>query len=797
MLLWWKWLKEYIDLSDITPEELAKKLTLAGIEVEGIFKLSDATNLVVGHVVDKIKHPEADKLSVCQVDLGDSIEQIVCGAPNVDKGQKVVVAKIGAHLPGGIKIKKAKLRGVESNGMICSLRELGIENKLIPQEFQNGIVVLDNDAPVGKDALSYLGFDEPVFELSLTPNRSDCLSMYGLVHEIGAILNRPVKLDSPKPTITIDKDFTVQILSKDCSLYYAKKVKGVKVRRSPQWLQSTLIACGIRPINNVVDITNYVMMELGQPLHAFDLNKLQANQIVVRNAYKGESIITLDGIERELVETDLVITDGVRPIALAGVMGGENTEIDDKTTDVLLESAVFNPIAVRNTYKRLNLRSESSLRFEKQVDPARTLLAIQRAAELLVELADGTIDDSVAYAEVSKKEPVTIRLPLKKVNNVLGISLTKEVVSECLERLQFPYIFDAETFVVTVSTRRNDITIPEDLIEEIIRIYGYEHLELTLPKMNTSGSLTPKQKKLRLIKDVLLSCGLTEVMTYSLTSPSLNQRFLDKTYQSISLRNPMSEDRSVMRLSLIPHLLQVVNYNQARKWEDVFIFEIGNRYYFEGDNPKEELLLSGALSGEIVESRWQKFVSPVDFYYVKGILENLFERLGVLPKIQFMQNTEPVGDFHPGKTANILLDGEVIGVIGAVHPNTLQDFDIKETYVFEINLEPLFKVETAALVYNPISRFPFVQRDIAVVVDKDLTSESIVKVIKEKSKGILKSVEVFDVYQGEHIEQGKKSVALSLIFEDKEKTLTDEEVNTVYETIIKHLETELNAVLRK
>ncbi|NLG82238.1 MAG: phenylalanine--tRNA ligase subunit beta [Bacilli bacterium] len=797
MLLWWKWLKSYLDLSDITPEELATKLTLAGIEVEGIFKLSEATNLVVGHVLEKTKHPEANKLSVCQVDLGDTTEQIVCGAPNVAKGQKVVVAKIGAHLPGGIKIKKAKLRGVESNGMICSLRELGIENKLIPQEFQNGIVVLAEDAPVGANALSYLGFDEPVFELSLTPNRSDCLSMYGLIYEIGAILNRPVKLDKQKPSFTVDKNFTVQIQSKDCTLYYAKKVKGVKIRRSPDWLQSALIACGVRPINNVVDITNYVMMELGQPLHAFDLNKLQASQIIVRNAHNGETIVTLDGIERELVDTDLLITDGMRPIALAGVMGGQNTEIDDNTTDVLLESAVFNPLAVRNTYKRLGLRSESSIRFEKQVDPERTLLALQRAAELLVELADGQIDDTLAYAETSKKQPVVIKLPLQKVNDVLGISLSKEIVSDTLYRLQFPYELEEETFTVSVPTRRNDITIPEDLIEEIIRIHGYEHLELTLPKMSTSGSLTHKQKQLRLIKQVLLSSGLTEVMTYSLTSTALNQYFIDKAYQPISLRNPMSEDRSVMRFSLLPHLLQVVSYNQARKWEDVFIFEVGNRYYFDGNNPKEELLLSGALSGEVVESQWQKAAFKVDFFYVKGILENIFERLGVLPKIKFVQNTTPQKDYHPGKTANILLDGEIIGVVGAVHPHTINEFDVTETYVFELNLEPLLQLEIETLGYNPISKFPIVQRDIAVVVDKELTSATLVSAVKEKGKGILKQVEVFDVYQGEHIEKTKKSVALSLTFEDKEKTLTDEEVNAVYDAIINHLEKNYNAVLRK
>lgn len=797
MLLSLKWLKNYVDISDMSPIDLANKMTLAGIEVEKVYPLSEASNCVVGEVLNKRQHEAADKLSVCEVDLGTEVVTIVCGAENVAAGQKVVVAKIGATLPGGIKIKKAKLRGVESKGMICSLKELGIENKLVPQEFQAGIVVLDQKAEVGSDAISYLGLDDTILELSLTPNRSDCLSMYGIAYEVAALLDKEIKKPEGEAIpYQIDKDFKVTLKSEDCLLYYAKKIKAVKIKPSPQWLQTILMASGIRPINNVVDITNYVMLELGQPLHAFDLNKLDNQEIIVRNAHKGEEFETLDKIKRELIPSDLLITDGNKPIALAGVMGGHNSEIDDNTTDVLLESAIFKPLTVRNTYLRLNLRSESSLRFEKGIDSKRALYALNRAALLLVEIAGGKIDDTLSFSTNLKDSEKVIDISLEKINNVLGINLTKNDVSDCFRRLKFAYEVANNVFKVVAPSRRLDIEIEEDLIEEIIRIHGYENLNNTLPLTDTIGRLTKSQYKTRLIRRLLLASGLNEVITYSLTNEKSIEMFETDSKKIVKLLKPMSEDRFMMRTSLLSSLIEVASYNNARNIKDIFVFEIGKSYSISNNNPNETLLLSGLCTGEVSESKWQKQLTKVDFFYVKGILENIFEPLQILPMISFVQNKE-IKNLHPERTANILLNNVEIGLVGQLHPKIQEEYDLHETYVFELNLDHVLGIEVNDIKYDMISKYPKVTRDIALVVDEKITAGSLVKAIKEQGNKILKSVEVFDVYQGEHVDKGKKSIAFSLVFENVEKTLTDEEVNTAYNRIVKYLENTYNAYLRK
>lgn len=800
MLLSFNWLNKYVDLDNISPNELANKMTLSGIEVERVYSLSEATNCVVGEVIEKTKHQEADKLSVCQVNIDKEILQIVCGAANVDKGQKVVVALNGAVLPGGLKIKKTKIRGIESNGMICSLKELGIENKFIPQEFQDGIMVLGDDAVIGTDAINYLGLDDTILELSLTPNRADCLSLYGIAYEVAAILDKEVNLPyGDNIPYNIDTKFEVKIESKNCLAYYAKKIKDVKITPSPLWLQQALIASGIRPINNVVDVTNYVMLELGQPLHAFDLNKLESEMILVRDANENETIITLDDIKRNLLPTDLLITDGKKPIALAGVMGGKNTEIDDNTTDVLLESAVFAPLTIRNTYKRLDLRSESSVRFEKGVDPNRTLYALNRAAKLLEELAGGKIDDNIAYASNYQTKENVINISLAKINQVLGIKLTDKDVTEAFRRLKFAYYQKENSITVTIPSRRPDILIQEDLIEEIIRIHGYENLNNTLPATNTLGKLTPKQKKIRIIRDILIACGLNEVITYSLTSEKSIDKFIldDNIGKMVKLLKPMTEEREVMRKGLIHSLIEIVVYNNARKIEDVFIFEIGNRYSFVDDNPKETLLLSGACTGVVSELKWQKKKEMVDFFYVKGVLETVFDKLNVSKHITYIQNTNCPIVFHPMRTANILLKDKVIGIVGQINPQVQSDLDIKDTYVFELDLDAILDVETEDIKFTTISKYPYVTRDMAIIVDENITADMIVKVVKENAHKILKSVEVFDVYQGENVEKGKKSIALSFLFENIEKTLTDEEVNRAYDKVLKALEKNYSAILRK
>ncbi len=802
MLLPLKWLKSYVDISGISANDLAKKITLSGIEVERVYPMSKATNCVIGHVLEKTKHPQADKLSVCQVDLGSEVTQIVCGAQNVDKGQKVVVSKVGATLPGGVKIKKAKLRGEESNGMICSLKELGIENKFIPQEFQNGITVLDEKAPVGVDAIEYLGFNDTILELSLTPNRSDCLSMLGIAYEVSAIIDKDInKPYGEKIAYSINPNFKVKINSDDCPLYYAKTIKNVKIKRSPEWLQSALISCGIRPINNVVDVTNYVMLELGQPLHAFDFKKLNSDEIIVRNAFKNETIVTLDNIKRELLPTDLVITDGKKPIAIAGVMGGQNTEIDENTCDVVLESAVFNPLTVRKTYTRLGLRSESSIRFEKKVDPERTIYALNRACQLLVELVDAEIDDKLSVENNINDKINSIEIKLEKINRVLGITLSDEDVSLVFRKLKFDYKLSKGTFVVIIPSRRPDIMIAEDLIEEIIRIYGYDKLNKTLPQTNTVASLSENQLKIRKIKSVLLAQGLNEVMTYSLTNPKYFNRFSHHEVNSllpVKLSMPISEERSFMRPGLIHSLVEVMSYNNARKNNNVFLFELGKRYYLNQGEPCENMVLAGACSGVIVENKWQKKKEVCDFYYVKAIIEQVFEKMSLDKQISFAQADKSVGaDFHPSRSAYILYKNKEIGIIGQIHPNSQREYDINETYVFEIILDQVLDAKLEENKFKAISKYPTVTRDIAIVVDKDITVSTLSQAIASKGGRNLKSVQVFDVYNGKNVDKGKKSIAFSLMFENVERTLTDNDVNKIYDKVVKHLEDSFNAILRK
>ena len=800
MLVSLKWLNQYVKVDDIDPLELANKITHAGIEVDAVRPLSTATGCVIGHVLSVEKHPQADKLRVCQVDIGEEEpKQIVCGAPNVKSGQKVIVAKIGAVLPGNFKIKKAKLRGVESHGMICSLQELGIENKLVPEPYQEGIYVLDEHAPIGEDALTYLGLDDTILEFDLTPNRGDCLSILGVAYEVGAILDRKVELPIEYSEVyKEDPAFEVKIETANCDLYYAKKVK---IGPSPLWMQQALIASNIRPINNVVDITNYVMLELGQPLHAFDLNKLDHQRIVVRQAKNGEVLTTLDEIDRKLVETDLVITDGEKPIALAGVMGGLDTAIDDETTDVLLESAIFDPISVRQTYTRLDLRSESSIRFEKKVDPERTLYALNRAALLMVELCGGEIDYYLSVSDQREYKPRVIELSVKKVEKVLGIAITEEEIDDIFRRLQFSFTIKGDIFHVIVPSRRQDIAIEEDLIEEIIRIYGYEHLNDTLPLTETTGRLTPVQKKRRMVIDTLLACGLTEVVTYSLVSEKEVYRFKMResdTFDPIVLKMPMSEDRKYMRHSLIPSLLSVIRYNEARKVDNVQIFELARRYKWTKEGPVEEDVVAGALTGLALDQPWQKKKEAVDFFYVKGILEAVFEKLRISHQLTFVPTDDKLGqDYHGGRTAYIKLDDKIVGIVGQVHPEVQKEYDLHETYVFEVVLDHVLQLSTPReQAYETISRYPGMTRDLALIVDEEITAGDIEGTIKENGGKLLKSVSVFDVYTGEHVPAGKKSVAFTLYFELTDRTLTEEEVTKITEKIIKALENKYQATLR-
>ncbi|MDM5208719.1 phenylalanine--tRNA ligase subunit beta [Cytobacillus kochii] len=803
MYVSYKWLQEYIDLSGITPEELAEKITKSGIEVEGVETLDEGIKgVVVGYVAEKEKHPSADKLNICQVDLGDGeLVQIICGAPNVDKGQKVAVATVGAVLPGNFKIKKAKLRGEASNGMICSLQELGFESKLVAKDYSEGIYVFPADTELGTNALEQLHRDDQVLELGLTPNRADCQSMLGVAYEVAAILGKDVKLPQPRVETVSERaaDYiTVNVEAADDNpLYVAKVIKNVKIAPSPLWLQARLTAAGIRPHNNVVDITNYILLEYGQPLHAFDYDRLGSKEILVRRANQGEKITTLDDAERELTTVHLVITNGEVPVALAGVMGGANSEVGNETTTVLLESAYFTGGAIRKSSKDHGLRSEASARYEKGVDPQRVRPAAERAAQLLTQYAGGEVLEGSVEVDTLKVEPAVITITIDKINRVLGTSLLVSEAKDILERLQFTTVVEENEMTVTVPTRRGDITIEEDLVEEVGRLYGYDNLASTLPGGTASaGSLTPYQKKRRIVRQYLEGAGLYQAITYSLTSEDKAQNYSLEARDPIKLAMPMSEERSVLRLSLTPHLLEVLKYNSARQIDATAIYETGSIFLRTAENelPEEKEHLAAAITGLWELHQWQGEKKPVDFFVLKGILEGLFSKLGLLEQITFTKFEKD--GLHPGRSAEVFQNETSIGFIGQVHPNVEKELDLKETYVFELSLEKLLHAEITPLRYEAIPRYPSITRDIALVVDQTTTAQALSTVIREAGGKLLKDVHVFDLYEGDRMEEGKKSIAYSLKYFDPERTLTDEDVVKAHDKVLKALEEKTGAVLR-
>ncbi|KAA0549180.1 phenylalanine--tRNA ligase subunit beta [Bacillus sp. BGMRC 2118] len=804
MFVSYKWLSEYVDLTGVSATELAELITKSGIEVEGVEVLNEGiSGVVVGHVLEREQHPNADKLNKCLVDLGEGEPvQIICGAPNVDKGQKVAVATVGAVLPGNFKIKRAKLRGEESNGMICSLQELGIEGKLVPKEYSEGIYVFPSDAKVGADALEQLHLDDQILELSLTPNRSDCLSMIGVAYEVAAILDRQVKF----PTIEVDASsekasdyISVNVTaSEDNPLYVAKIVKDVKVGPSPYWLQSRLMSAGIRPISNVVDITNYILLEYGQPLHAFDYNRLGSKEILVRRATSGEKIVTLDDNERTLTEEHLVITNGTEPVALAGVMGGASSEVQADTTTVLIESAYFTGSTIRKSSKDHGLRSEASTRFEKGIDPKRTHEAAERAAQLMAMYADGTVLEGTVEFNELNVQLAEVRITLERITKVIGMEITSETVEDILRRLQFSYTLDNNEFIITIPSRRGDITIEEDIVEEVARLYGYDNLPVTLPAgEQTPGHLTEIQQLRRQVRRYLEGAGLYQAVTYSLTSKEKVHHFLNKNDQvsPIELLMPMSEDRSVLRLSLVPHLVDVIKHNAARQVDQLGYYELGSIFIptSEDELPNEIEKIAGIATGLWTSHLWQGEKKAVDFYLLKGILDGLFDTIG-LAGVEY--NAGEQQDLHPGRTAHISVKGEYIGYIGQIHPRTQKEMDIQETYVFELSFDKIAALIGEKVTYAPVPRYPSISRDIALVVGKEVSAGEIQHVIVEAGGALLKDVHVFDLYEGDKMEEGKKSLAFSLRYFDPERTLTDADVTTAHNKVLKAVEEKTGAVLR-
>ncbi len=773
-----EWVKDYIDINDQDLKELAVKITKAGINVEKVVT-NHINNLVIGEVVDCIDHPDSDHLHVCQVNIGSVVTQIVCGAPNVRKGLKVIVALPGAILPGNFEIKKSKIRNQESNGMICALYELGLEEKTI-EAYNRGIEELDSSAKVGDDPIKYLGLDDTLYELDVHKHRNnDCYYHIGFAYEIAAILNRKVTLpdDSFKEIKDSIKDhFNLKVETKKCPYYLAKMVTDVKIKESPDFIKKRLLAAGMRPINNVVDISNYVMLEYGQPLHFFDKDKL-GNNILVREA-NNENIITLDGKERKLTN-DIVITDGNKPVCIAGVMGGENTEVDENTKNILIESAIFDAVSIRNTANRLDLRSEASIRYGKGLNYEYTNKAILRACHLLQKYADAKVlSDIVIHDEIDKKEKIVEFKPCE-VDKMLGIKVSEEDMKKELERLDFKYKLDNGKFIVTIPNRRLDIDPNvNDIAEEIGRLYGYHNLVSTLPKVDIKkGDYIGNVKYRKLISKRLRSLGLNEVKTYTLVSRDM-LKFNYENKENVILPNPMSSDKEVIRTTLISSLLNVYNYNKTRKVNDILIYEIAKTYDI---NYNEDSKICILMKGNYINNNWNSTKIKVDFYLIKGILENLLDYLGLKNRYSF--TTSDIPNMHPGMSARVLLDRKEIGIIGRIHPTDSKD----EIYICEISMDKLM-TNIKPIKYKEISKYPSIIKDMAFIMPKDTEAKEVLDVIKKSGGRLLTDINIFDVYEGENVGNNEKSIAYSLTFNDNTKTLTDEEVNTLFEKIIKDVE---------
>jgi len=789
------WLKDYVDIK-VSPKEFAEAMTMSGSKVEGIeVQGEEISNVVVGKILSLEKHPDADRLQVAKVDVGEEVIQIVTGARNISVGDFIPVALHGSTLPGGVKIRKGKLRGVESNGMMCSIQELGLTKNDYPEAAEDGIFILKEGLPLGKDIKEVLGLNDSVVEFEITSNRPDCFSMVGIAREAAVTLGSKFK----KPEIKVkeegdeaEKYATIEIRDKDlCPRYAARIVKDVKVGPSPEWMRQRLRAAGVRPINNIVDITNYVMLELGQPMHAFDLEYLHGSKIIVRRAYDGEVIKTLDDQERRLDSSMLVIADADRAVAVAGVMGGANSEITEKTRTILLESANFHGISVRLTAKKLGLRTEASGRFEKGLDVENVITAVNRAAQLIEEMGAGKVCKGIIDCYANKPEPRVIKFRPDRINALLGTSIKAEDMIKIFKDLEFEV--DEKNMLIKVPSFRPDVEREADLAEEVARFYGYNNIEATLlaGKASTLGRKTFKQKIEDEIKNTMIACGLSETYTYSFTSPKvfdmINLPADSELRRAVVITNPLGEDYSIMRTTTIPDMLEVLSRNYNRRIEEAKLFELSYVYLPKelpiAKLPEEKMVLTVGMYGN------------VDFYDLKGVVEELVKVLKI-DNYDF----EPEKDnptFHPGRTARLLINGDKVGILGEIHPEVTEKFEGPErTYLAVIDVKPLVENARMNSEYKPLPKFPAVTRDIAMLVKDEIMVKQIEDIIKRQSGKILEDVRLFDVYKGKQVPEGMKSVAYSITFRAEDRTLKDEEVNKVMEKILEGLKNDVGAQLR-
>lgn len=782
-------LKDYVDLDeDIDVKKLAEDMTNAGNEYDEAGNLINATKLVIGEIVECKEHPDSDHLHCCKVNVGKEVLDIVCGAPNARKGIKVIVALDGAQLPGGI-IKCGKIRGEVSNGMMCSIAELGLDNKFLTEEDKAGIHELPADAPIGEDPIAYMKLNDQVIDFELTANRGDLLSILGMAYEVGAIYDKKVKdidLSHKENKENINDIFKVKVNTENCSIFLAKKVKNVVIKESPDFIKSRLIASGIRPINNVVDISNYVMLETGQPLHFYDADCLK-DCLEVRMANEREKLTTLDGIERDLKTEDIVISDGEKAIGLAGVMGGLETEITDKSKNIIIESAIFDSVKVRRTSNAI-LRSEASNRFEKGLDPNRTFMAIERACHLLEKYASGEVVGDIAKYDTTEKEDKIINITAENINNILGMTISEKEILDVFRRLGFKAIVEDGVIVVSVPRRRLDIVIKEDLIEEVGRIYGVNNIKGKLP--NILPKMGSYDKCTRQIRNKMVDLGLNETLSYVLVPEADAKMFTKDDYETVKLLAPLSEDKNTLRHSLLVALYKIYEYNKARNNKDVSIFEIGKAFQKKDEEYTETKKLAALMSGEYYLGLDKK---KVDFYVIKGVAEEILDYLGYNGRYSFVRNLEKTPDeLHPGQSAVISVNNDIVGIIGKIHPKVEKD----DVYVLEIDLDRLLSKRVGKMKYKEISKFPNIKKDLSIVVDKKISAQEIGMKIKKLAGSLLESSEVFDVYTGTGIEEDKKSISFALTFGKGDRTLTDDEINEVMNKIIAGLEKDIKAELR-
>ncbi|MDI6604543.1 MAG: phenylalanine--tRNA ligase subunit beta [Thermoanaerobacteraceae bacterium] len=794
MLVSVDWLKEYVDI-DVDTEKLADDLIMSGSKVETITNYgSQIKNVVVGRIMSLKKHPNADKLQIGIVDVGNEKLQIVTGAQNIKEGDYIPVALHGSTLAGGVKIKKGKLRGIESNGMMCSARELGLNEALLPEYQKNGIFILP-ELPLGQDIKEALRINDDVIEFEITPNRPDCLSILGIARETAAIYRKNYNV----PDISIteadeENPANVTIEDKDlCFRYVARVIKNVKIGPSPLWMQMRLLKSGIRPINNVVDITNYVMLELGQPLHAFDLDKVKNRHILVRRGVDGERLITLDGKERVLNNSMLVIADEEKSIGLAGVMGGQNTEISDETINILIESANFKGSNIRYTSKKLGLRSEASSRFEKGLDPEITVFACNRAAHLMAELSGGIILKSLVdiYPEPVKKSTINVR-PCR-INNLLGTKLTTEEMCNLLKLLDFEVKINEDLLKVTIPAFRRDVEGEADIAEEVGRLYGYNNIESTL-LMGTNvtiGIRTLKQQLEEKVKNIFLASGLNEITTTSFMGTKdldrLNLASDSNLRKAVKIMNPLGEDQGFMRTTMLPSMLNVAYTNYSRKVSDFGVFELSKVFI-----PKELPLKE--LPTEIKMAVIGMYGKDINYYSIKGIIEALFDKMNIR-NVKYRRSENQL--YHPGRSADIIVNNEKVGVIGQLHPDIIESYDIQsEVYAGELKIDTIIDMADMNKKYSPLPKYPAVERDISILLDKEIFAYDIEETIRRIGGKIIDDVRLFDVYTGENIPEDKKSIAFSIWYRSYEKTLTDAEVNKVHDKIVEELKRKFHAELR-